>query len=747
MKRQLIVHYDTLQPLTAPTMWIRSGDGQPNCVEPNEHTEHAATFAVEWSDTVCFIKFSDGDNQEADSLWRQVTLTSPDLTIWCRSWHPFVLRHAPAPVDERPAAERVAEMNFAPHQYISESGGRFALGANVLAEGGVQFGFFHPHAARVYVCGTFNDWQHPGREGSDPEQWIELTLHRGYFDVPNVWLGTVPTAKPGDEYQFYVQWAMQVGEHTVPGLLVTDPYARFFGADYEQNPALVVDPAPFPWEDGDYRTPPMHELIIYELHPAGFTVGHSDIPSEHQGKYAGIVDRLHMGYFDTLGVNCLYLMPVAEAPTPQGPTALGYNTAVFTALERDFGTPAEFKQLVNEAHKRGMAVIVDQVFNHTANEFNPLWKLILDHPDEWERSDEGGLYFSGASPWGNRTATERAEMQNMLIDACKLMLVEYHVDGFRFDYTHSSIMHHGFLNRLADELQALKPDILLIAENMPNESDLNRDGYNGFAQWHDRFHDGIKALLREGPFEAMKDHPEVLGEMFYFSKGEWAAHTNNVVNYCESHDENSVAYEIATSDRPGLNTPAAKARKARLGLGASMIALGQPMIYMGQEFALERERNFVHYPRPDNPNEDFFFRWAAGLLHLRRRYAGLKLHGFDPIADGQFRWVIAPWLDATRGANRRVIGWQASPTDNPMDTLAILLNFESYPVPVRLELGHGGVWVCLATIDEVNDLPPVGSNSFDSPTRLVTPDGIVPEFVLPDSSLFIYKWQGMPAAQ
>jgi 1,4-alpha-glucan branching enzyme len=747
MKGQLTVHYDALQPLTAPMMWIHLGDGQAQCIEPSQHHGHAATFTVEVSASPCFIKFSDGDAQEADSLWRRVTLTSPDLTVWCRSWHAFVLLHEPAPVDERPADQCIAEAHFAPHQYISESGGRFALGANVLAEGGVQFGFFHPHAARVYVCGTFNDWQHPAHEDAQPERWVEMTLHRGYFDVPNVWLAQVPQAKPGDEYQFYVQLAMQVGEHAVPGMLVTDPYARCFGADYEQNPALVVDPAPFPWEDAEYQTPLMHEIIIYELHPSGFTVGHSDVPSEHQGKYAGIVDRINAGYFDALGVNCLYLMPVAEAPTPQGPNALGYNTAVFTALERDFGTPAEFKQLVNEAHKRGMAVIVDQVFNHTANEFNPLWKLILDHPDEWERGDEGGLYFSGESPWGNRTATERAEMQNMLIDACKLMVIEYHIDGFRFDYTHSSTMHHGFLNRLADELQALKPDILLIAENMPNESDLNRGGYNGFAQWHDRFHDGIKALLREGPFEAMDDHPEVLGEMFYFSKGEWAAHTNNVVNYCESHDENSVAYEVATNDRPGLDTPQAKARKARLGLGASIVALGQPMIYMGQEFALERERNFVHYPRPDAPQENPFFVWTAGLMHLRRRYAGLKLHGFDPIADGQFRWIIAPWMDAARGGGKRVIGWQAAPNDNPLDTLVILLNFENHPVPVQLELGHGGVWVCLATIDEVNDLPPTGSNGIDSPTRLLTPDGFLPEFVLPDSSLFVYKWQGLPAAE
>mgnify|MGYP000592550048 CR=1 FL=1 len=157
--------------------------------------------------------------------------------------------------------------------------------------------------------------------------------------------------------------------------------------------------------------------------------------------------------------------------------------------------------MVDAAHQNGVAVISDQVFNHASNDFNPLWKLILDHPAEEGDSAEGGLYFSGATPWGNRISTERTETQNMLIDVCKNMVVENHVDGFRFDFTHSSLMHHDFLNRLADELQAIKPDVILIAENMPNERDLNRQGFNGYAQWANDFHDGIKALLREGEFE------------------------------------------------------------------------------------------------------------------------------------------------------------------------------------------------------------------------------------------------------
>lgn len=118
-------------------------------------------------------------------------------------------------------------------------------------------------------------------------------------------------------------------------------------------------------------------------------------------------------------------------------------------------------------------------------------------------------------------ATEKDEVQNMLIDACKMFIREYHVDGFRFDATHSSWMDHNFLRRLAHEIKdtGFKPDCLLIAENLPNEPDLNLEGYNGYAQWCDPFHDKIKALLREGVFEDWTDDsPERLGSFFYFCR-------------------------------------------------------------------------------------------------------------------------------------------------------------------------------------------------------------------------------------
>ena len=741
----LTTHFDNLSGFNQPLAIVKSsGDDEGKIVSPSGQDEYGFIYEFDYGRkkklALKFLDETDHQHVENDSLWRMIPVAQlKKKEVWCRGWNAFVYNRQPRIPGQQSAAKTIAAANFVPGVYVSETGGRFGLGASVLTEGGVWFGFFHPHAARVFVVGEFNDWQHPGQRKADQDQFLEMQLYRGYFDVPNVWLLKVDRAQIGQKYKFYVEHNILTDGGVWESVTVTDPYARALSHDYEQNESLIVDPSRFEWSDQGFQTPQAHDLILYELHAHGFTQGHHDVDPEHQGRFAGVTDRINAGYFDRLGVTALSFLPLTDSPTPQGEQSLGYDPSLFFALERDFGSPDEFRTMVNAAHNSSLAVIVDEVFNHTSNGFNPLWRLILEHPLELNNEAEGGLYFSGGSPWGNRLATERTETQNMLIDACKLMLVEYHVDGFRFDFTHSSIMDHGFLHRLADEVRTVKPDTILIAENMPNESDLNRKGYDGFAQWCDQFHDGVKALLREGEFEGFTNHPARMGDIFYFSKSIFAAHTNNVVNYCESHDEHSVPHEVSFVG--SLNSPAAKERKARLGMFATMVALGQPMIYMGQEFASERPRNHVYFDFPQNPQEHGFFRWASGLIGLRRRYPGLKLNGYNPLEEGEFTWLLGPWLDGDHGGGKRILGWRATPNANLYDHLVILMNFENHSVEVDVDFGTPGSWVRLATIDSVTDIPPAGDNSVNAETTLHLPEGIHTSFVLPDSSGFIYKWE------
>jgi 1,4-alpha-glucan branching enzyme len=732
------VHYDKLQKFAPPHIAVQyDGAEKPLDLAPSGTDSYGPYYDLPHHAPAFFhFRFQDAKDgkAEADNLIRAYSRDKQPETVWCQGYNAFVYAVEPRPAEAQHAADFLKTLPFKPGMYIPETGGLSGLGAHMLADGRVLFGLFHPHAARVYLAGEFNGWSRPHAPTANHHHFIEMKRYRGYFDMPNLWLAVVEGAKPGQHYQFYVQGGVPGGEG-----VVMDIYARRAGQNLSENHAVIIDPTTYEWGDSDWKTTPVDQLILYELSIYGFTHERADIPPEHQGKFMGVIDRIEEGYFERLGVTALSIMPINEFSNPQGPEALGYNPSLYFALEQDFGEPDAFRGLVDAAHGRGLAVIMDQVFNHTDNGYNPLWKLILEHPAEEADGGEGGLYFSGGTPWGNRVSTERPETQNLLIDACKLMLKEYHVDGFRFDFTHSSLMDHGFLNRLAAELQAFKPDVILIAENMPNERDLNREGFNGFAQWNNEFHDKLKALLREGIFEGERPDFNELADIFYFSKSLFAAHTNNVVNYVESHDEHSVSHEVASN--PALDNPASKERKGRLGLFASLVALGQPMIYSGQEFNVQRPRNTLFFDWPADLDTHGFFQWAARLMRLRKRYPGLRLCGFDPAKDGQLAWACGYWMDPAQGGGSRVVGWQAIPNDRADDRLVVLLNFENHPVEVDVNFGAAGTWVRLANIDFVNDIAPEGTNSKDDETALRTADGRFASFVLPDSSGFIYKWE------
>jgi 1,4-alpha-glucan branching enzyme len=320
-----------------------------------------------------------------------------------------------------------------------------------------------------------------------------------------------------------------------------------------------------------------------------------------------------------------------------------------------------------------------------------------------------------------------------------LFIKEYHVDGFRFDATHSYFLNHKLLHRIAHEIKDLgfKPDAILIAENLPNEPDLNLEGYNGYAQWSDIFHDKIKALLREGVFNDVPNDINNLGTPFYFSKDSFAAHTNNVINYCESHDENSVQFEVATNGAH-LRNPAVKDRKARLGLMATMVALGQPMIYMGQEYGIERERNRIKVAwAKHSETTSLFYNWTKGLINLRKKYEGLRISGYNPIEEGRFAWVLGPWLSKERGGQKRVIGWRVNDCEEPAKRMLVMLNFENHEVPVQVDFRTPGHWVKLADIEHVNDSP--DGNGPGHSDGIFVDDGPVKDFILPPYSGFIFK--------
>jgi hypothetical protein len=337
-----------------------------------------------------------------DRTFRQWKSSSADglvNEVWCRGNKAFVYPVEPKVPEPISAYDALRKLPFKQGEYVPQVGGLSGLGAHLLQDGRILFGLYHPNAARVYLMGSFNDWQRPAADQPDETKFIEMDLYAGYFGIPNTWLAITDRAHVGDEYKYFVIGGVPRDEKRRLQQYLSDPYSRRLGPDFGLNNSVVEDPTTFRWTDDGWMTPDVGQLIIYELSVCGLTEGDPDIRPGNRGKFAGVTERIRTGYFGQLGVTALSLMPLAEVPSPQGPNSLGYDPSLFCAVERDFGTPGDLRELVEAAHQQGLAVMLDQVFNHTSSNFNPMWKMILEHPEE-EFQPVGGLYFEGATPWG-----------------------------------------------------------------------------------------------------------------------------------------------------------------------------------------------------------------------------------------------------------------------------------------------------------------------------------------------------------
>ena len=258
------------------------------------------------------------------------------------------------------------------------------------------------HADAVNVVGSFNDWSpdsHPMTKEGD-----------GY------WYTDIPSAAVGDEYRYRI----------VSGdkeLMRIDPYARQVTSSVGN--AVVYDPD-FDWEGDDFHLPPVNELVIYEMHLGTF----HDKEDGKTDKFAEAVQKLD--HLQRLGVNVMEVMPLAQFA---GDLSWGYNPSCVFAVETNYGGAAGFKRFVKAAHRAGLGVILDVVYNHFGPSDLDLWQF-----DGWSENGMGGIYFyndwHADTPWGlTRPDYGRKEVRQFIRDNALMWLEEYHVNGLRFDMT------------------------------------------------------------------------------------------------------------------------------------------------------------------------------------------------------------------------------------------------------------------------------------------------------------------------
>src|SRR4030095_4928946 len=325
---------------------------------------------------------------------------------------------------------------------------------------GVAFRVWAPNARRVSVIGSFNDW-----DGAKHPMQAEENGH---------WDAAVAEAHVGDQYRYLLTTSK--GEFKR-----IDPYAREVTSSVGN--ATVHDPS-FDWEGDDFNLAARNELVIYELHVGTFNDEEDDnLP----GKFASVSARLR--HLKKLGVNAIEIMPVAQFA---GVRSSGYNPAHIFSVELAYGGPLAFKKFVKRAHRHGIAVILDVVYNHLGPSDLDLWQF-----DGWSENNRGGIYFydddRAHTPWGDtRPDYGRGEVRQYLRDNVFMWLEDYHIDGLRFDGTvyirtvngpdDQDLPEGWSLLQAINTLVAQKfPGRITIAEDLQNNQWLTKDVGGGGA--------------------------------------------------------------------------------------------------------------------------------------------------------------------------------------------------------------------------------------------------------------------------
>jgi len=492
------------------------------------------------------------------------------------------------------------------------------------------------------------------------------------------WSTEALTAAEGDEYRFHIR-------NGDLELWRIDPRARRLTNSIGN--AVVYGAGGFDWGDEAFRTPDWNDLVIYELHVGTFAPGMQGRP----GTLAGVRGRLE--YLRSLGVGAIQLMPPFEFA---GERSWGYNPAHPFAVESSYGAPDDLKALVKEAHRTGIAVLLDVVYNHLGPSDLDLWQF-----DGWSENGKGGIYFyqdgRSSTPWGEtRPDYGRPEVRSFLRDNAIQWLEEFHVDGLRWDATSyiSSIGGEGYRarDRIEDgwrfmanvnaELADRFPGKLMIAEDMQSDRAVTkppRERGAGFgAQWDIGF---VRAVRRA--LVPSSDSDRDVAAVARALTADRADAFKRVI-YTESHDENANGgSRVPEEVWPGYAHSWASKKRATLGSALVLTAPGIPMLFQGQELV---EGSWFS----DEGGVDWGLRHRhAGLLQLHRDLISLRRNVFDVSRGLRGPSIAVHHVNETE----RVLAYHRWQNGGPRDDVIVLANFSATPLPdYRVGVPRAGRW-------------------------------------------------------
>ncbi|MDB5819236.1 MAG: treX, partial [Rhizobacter sp.] len=403
------------------------------------------------------------------------------------------------------------------------------LGASLTADG-VNFAVYSEIAEKIEVC-LFD------ADGSN-ERRVELPGH-----THAVWHGHIAGCRAGDLYGIRVHGPFDPsnGLRCNANKLLLDPYAKAIVGpltwstahyaydvnsddkdlsvnDEDSAPFMpkcqVVDDA-FDWGDDKPPRVALRDTIYYEAHVKGFTKKHPDIPEEIRGTYAGMGSPKSVEHMKSIGITSVELLPVHAFVQDQRLIEMGlanywgYNTIGFFAPEPRYaaGNPVtEFKQMVKDLHAAGIEVILDVVYNHTAegNQLGPTLSFKgIDNPTYYRLSEEDKRYYVDFTGTGNTVNTHHNVALRLIMDSLRYWVTEMHVDGFRFDLASTLGRGHSDFDPRSGFFAAVAQDPLLATVKMVAEPwDVGSTGYQvggfptGWAEWNGKYRDALRAFWK-----------------------------------------------------------------------------------------------------------------------------------------------------------------------------------------------------------------------------------------------------------
>ena len=565
---------------------------------------------------------------------------------------------------------------------------------------GVNFALFSENAEKVELC-FFSSTD-------DRQEYVQVLLSE---QTNHVWHIYLPEARPGWLYGYRVYGPYDPGRglRFNPYKLLIDPYARGVARRVQWDDAIFayslgnpqedfrmdkVDNAPYAplgvvvdpsYQWGDDRPPrvPWEETIIYEVHVKGFTASHPDVPENQRGTYAGLASEPVVDYLLSLGVTAVELLPVHQFASEYGlvkkglTNYWGYNTLSYFAPDNRYGSGEmsdvdEFKMMVRTLHDAGIEVILDVVYNHTAegNHLGPTLSLRgIDNPTYYRLVGDNPRFYMDYTGCGNTLNMRHPQVLQLIMDSLRYWVTHMHVDGFRFDLASALARELHEVDRLSAFFDVIQQDpvvsqVKLIAEPW----DIGEGGYQVgnfpplWTEWNGRYRDCIRRFWKGEGRQVAELATRLSGSSDLYEEGGRRPHAsinfitahdgftlNDLVSYNHKHNEaNGEDGRDGTDDNISWNcgeegptdrveVRELRARQMRNFLATLLISQGVPMILGGDEFGRMQQGNNNAYCQ-DNPITWFdwnltseqkdLLEFTRYLIHFRRNSPVLKRRKF-----------------------------------------------------------------------------------------------------------------------